>query len=491
MRADLSRDPERAESAAFAVVGFLIVMEFGSGLLQGWYPPLLASIGEAHDVSAAALNWVNVIFLLTSVAFVPIIAKLGDIYGHRRMLVLAAALVAVGSLLVALAPTFGLLLAGRVLQAPLIAFLPLEFAIVRDRDPETAGRNIAYLVGSLTAGVLAGGLASGAMMTAVEDLTLVLLVPAVMMLVCVPTARFLVRETAARSRAKVDWLGAILLASGLLALLSGVSNGNSLGWSHPLILALVVGGTVVLIIWVGVERRVTDPLVDFTVMARGRLVLPVVIAALIGAQIFGSQAPTALFMRSDPNVYGFGLGVSASLAGMLLAVNAAGAFLGSALSDRIARASARHLAIALGAGLTACAYALMIVVPAGAPVFSAYLFLQGFGIGILVGLVPAVIVDRAPADSVGIASGIYNTSRTGAGSIAGAIFTLVMSSMLTTVTVGGVDKTVSSLGSYHAVWATCAAICVAIAVLALFLDADRGHRDVENSEATARDTVGS
>ena len=141
--------------------------------------------------------------------------------------------------------------------------------------------------------------------------------------------------------------------------------------------------------------------------------------------------------------------------------------------------------------MTACAYALMIVVPVGAPVFSAYLFLQGFGIGILVGLVPAVIVDRAPADSVGIASGIYNTSRTGAGSIAGAIFTLVMSSMLTTVTVGGVDKTVSSLGSYHAVWATCAAICVAIAVLALFLDADRGRHDVEISEATARDTVGS
>ncbi|MBC2640404.1 MULTISPECIES: MFS transporter [unclassified Rhodococcus (in: high G+C Gram-positive bacteria)] len=489
MRAGLSRDPEKADSGAFAVVGFLIVMEFGSGLLQGWYPPLLASIGEAHDVSAAALNWVNVVFLLTSVAFVPIIAKLGDIYGHRRMLVVAAALVAVGSLLVALAPTFGLLLAGRVLQAPLIAFLPLEFAIVRDRDQETAGRNIAYLVGSLTAGVLVGGLVSGAMMTTFENLTLVLLVPAVMMLVCVPTARFLVRETVARSRATVDWKGAILLASGLLALLSGVSNGNSLGWSDPLIVMLIVGGTVVLVVWVLVECRVTDPLVDFAVMARGRLVLPVVIAALIGAQIFGSQAPTALFMRSDPDVYGFGLGVSASFAGTLLAVNAAGAFLGSTLSDRIARASARHHAIALGAVLTACAYTLMIVVPASAPVFSVYLFLQGFGIGILVGLVPAVIVDRAPSDSVGIASGIYNTSRTGAGSIAGAIFALVMSSMLTTVDVGGVDKTVSSLGSYHAVWATCAAICVAIAVLALFLNADH-RRDVDTSETDVRDTVG-
>ncbi|MFC0450576.1 MFS transporter [Rhodococcus jostii] len=463
----------RRATGSSAAVGFLIVMEFGSGLLQGWYPPLLTTIGQEHAASAAALNWVNAIFLLASVACVPIIAKLGDMYGHRRMLVASAAAVAVGSFVVAFAPSFAVLLVGRALQAPLIAFLPLEFAIVRHRDPERAGRNIGRLIGALTGGVIVGGFLAGWFISSIENLTVVLLVPGIMLALCVPVAHFLVQETTVRKAGSIDWAGAALLSTGMLMLLGGVSNGNAIGWTSPLIVALVAGGVVALASFVIVENRAANPLIDFRVMRRGRLVLPVLIAALLGAQSFGSQAPISLFSRTDPTTYGYGLGVTATVAGLLLSITATGAFIASTISDRIARTFTPRYAVVFGALTSAAAYIAMILVHDDVLAFSIWLFLLGVGVGTLAGVVPSIIVNRAPEDAVGIASGIYNSSRTGAGSIAGAMFALIMSSLVTTMTVGEKTTSISSFTAYAAVWAICATLCIVIAAAAPFLDPRR------------------
>ena len=179
--ADMNLDGAKA-TAAGGAVGFLIVMEFGSGLLQGWFPPLLAQIGTEFSVDDAALNWVSVVYLLMTVAFVPVIGKLGDLYGHKRLLLVTVTLVAAGSIIVAFAPSFSVLLLGRALQAPLGAFLPLEFAIVRSRSGETAGRSIAKLVGALTVGGAIGAMVSGILLAMIDNLTVVLLVPAVFIL---------------------------------------------------------------------------------------------------------------------------------------------------------------------------------------------------------------------------------------------------------------------------------------------------------------------
>lgn len=472
-----SGGPIRARSSA--VVGFLIVMEFGSGLLQGWYPPLLTNIGDLHGTSAASLNWVSAIFLLTSVTCVPIVAKLGDVYGHRKMLVFACSSVALGSLFVAFAPSFPVLLLGRALQAPLIAFLPLEFAIIRHRSPETAGRSIAYLIGALTGGAMIGGLLSGWLMSWIDNVMLVLLVPGIVMAACVPVAHLLVRETSVRTQRRVDWAGAALLSLGLLTFLGGIANGNAFGWTNPLILGLATVGCLILAIWVAVERHVRDPLVNFRIMAEGRLVLPMIIAALLGAQLFGSQAPSALFLRADPDTYGYGLGATAAMAGLALSLNTFGAFIGSTLSDHIARLVTPRRAVILGASVSATAYALMVVAPSSLVLFSTWLFVLGLGTGVLIGTVPSIVVDRAPEDSIGIASGIYNSSRTAAGAIAGAAFALVMSSMLTPVTIDNAQQVVTSFEAYRTIWGICGLLCVLTTSFALFLD--RRAKQTDNS----------
>lgn len=470
----------QARPALRGVVGFLVVMELGSGMLQGWYPVLLSAIGAEFGVTAASLNWVSAAYMLATVVCVPIIAKLGDRYGHRRMLTVAAALVALGSVVVALAPSFAVLLVGRALQAPLAAFLPLEFAIVRDRDPKSAGRSIGKLVGALTFGAAIGSLGAGALYGAVGDLRLVLWVPALFLAVCVPVVAFLVPESRVRARGTTDWLGAALLGVGLLAVLGGISNAASWGWTSPLTASAVLGGLALLVAWVAVERRVAHPLVDVTLLVRGGIGLPIVIAFLFGAQLFGSQTASTLFMLSDPGAVGFGLGLTSAAVGIVSLVVALAAFVASSTGDRVATRLGVPGAVALGGALLTAGYVGLLLGSGSAVVVVAAMLVGGLGNGVLISVLPTIVVTRAPADSVGIASALYNTSRTAAGAVAGAVFALLMASFVATVGSGDAAVTTTSFTGYVAVWGVCAAIGVAVTALARFL---RGPAAAETETA--------
>ena len=134
------------------------------------------------------------------------------------------------------------------------------------------------------------------------------------------------------------------------------------------------------------------------------------------------------------------------------------------MSDRVAKWFGGPKAIMLAGFLGAAAYILMIFVRGNARTFTVGLGLSGFRGGVISGALPTIVVNRAPADSVGIDSAVYNTARTVAGAVAGAVFALVMSSLMTTSTAGGITVPVSSHLSYQAVWGICAVICVVLAI---------------------------
>ncbi|MGH1549644.1 MFS transporter [Leifsonia poae] len=469
-RAPSVTSPSTPARAAFGgVVGFLVVMELGSGMLQGWYPVLLSAIGAEFRVTPAALNWVSAGYMLATVVCVPIIAKLGDRYGHKRMLTISAALVALGSIVVAIAPNFGLLLLGRALQAPLAAFLPLEFAIVRDRDENSSGRSIGKLVGALTFGAALGALGAGLLFNATADLRLVLWIPAIFLTLCVPVVAFLVPESKTRASGRIDWLGAALLGVGLLLALGGIANAATWGWANPITWVVILAGVALVAGWVAVERRVAHPLIDLRVLTKGGVGLPILIAFLFGAQLFGSQTATTVYLLSDPATVGFGLGVTSATVGIVTLVTALAAFVAASLGDRLATRVGTRLALVIGGVLVMASYVTLIAGSASLGIVVVALILGGLGNGVLISVLPTIVVKRAPADSVGIASALYNTSRTAAGAVAGALFALVMASFLTTIGSGATAVTTTSYAGYVAVWAICAAVGLAVVVLALFV----------------------
>ncbi|MFE5008750.1 MFS transporter [Streptomyces sp. NPDC056696] len=446
-----------------SIVGFLIVMELASGITQSWISPLLPSFIERYGLSSADANWIIASALLSAAVCVPLLSKLGDVYGHKRLLAVAASLVALGSVIVALAPSFALLLVGRVLQGAISAFLPLEFAIVRERAGERADRAIGLLVGSLTAGTSLGLLLAGVARQYLSPST-TLWLPAVMMIVVVPLLVRLVPETVVRRPGGIDWLGAALLGTGLVLFLGAVGNGSRWGWTDPLTLGGLLGGAAVLLVWVRVENRADHPLVSLDVIRRGGQGLPLLTAFVFGAYLFGSITPNALFLGTDAAATGYGLGLSGTDLGAALLVLGGAMFLGTVLASRLADRIGDLGTLVTGALVSAASYLATAAFHQDLAVFLIWQAGLGIGGGIVAAKLPTIVVSRAPRDSVGIVSGLYNTARTVAGSVAGVVFAAVMSAL---VVGGGTSSAVASETSYVVVWSICAGLALLVAVLAI------------------------
>jgi MFS family permease len=459
--------PVSARSAsatgAASVVGFLVVLEFASGVLQAWLPPLLPSVLRQYGTSAAELNWINVVFLLSTAVCVPLMATLGDRYGHRRLLVVASSLVASGSVVVAVAPTFEILLLGRAVQGPLGAFLPLVFAIIRERAGERTGRAIGLVIGAVAVGGGLGFLLAG---TAREhlSLSLTLWIPAAVMICAVPVVVLLVPETTARTTGRIDWAGAALLSAGLVLFLAAVGNGSTWGWTDGRTVAGIVGGVALLAAWVVVEGRVAHPLLDLSLVFGGTLTLPILAGFFYGAELYGSQVAVALFLGL-PISTGFGLGLSSGQLGLVLFVFAASAFAGTVLAPRVAERFGSSIALLTGALLAATGYLLTVAAHGSAGVFVLWQVVIGLGNGVVLATLSTQVVTRAPADSVAISSGLFTTARTVGGALSGAAFAAVMAALTTSAP--GAGKPVTSEAGYVTVWVVCAALALTVAGLAL------------------------
>ena len=131
------RPPRARLGALLGVVGFLAFVEFTSGVLQGYYTPMLTDIARNLGVHDADVNWLEGSQLMLSALVVPIFAKLGDMVGHKRMLLVSTALTAAASLALPFTDSFAVFLAAWALQGFYVVWLPLEIALVWSRSRAT------------------------------------------------------------------------------------------------------------------------------------------------------------------------------------------------------------------------------------------------------------------------------------------------------------------------------------------------------------------
>ena len=94
------------------IVGFLVCVELASGILQGYYTPIFSDIADHLDISDADVNWFEAAQLIVSALAVPVLARLGDMVGAKYVLLLSTAITAVGSWILAFAPSFTTFLIG-------------------------------------------------------------------------------------------------------------------------------------------------------------------------------------------------------------------------------------------------------------------------------------------------------------------------------------------------------------------------------------------
>jgi len=457
------------------LVGFLVFVEFTSGVLQGYYIPLLTDVARHLDIHDADVNWLEAAQLMLSAIAVPILAKLGDLYGHRRMLLLSAAVTAAATAVLAFASSFPLFLAAWAVQGVYAAWLPLQVALIWNRsrrlaDPAAQTRRATGLiVAALQFGAIVGALGGGQVGSVFADqFWLVLLVPGFLVLGVCAVVALRVPESEDRETGTVDATGAALLSVVLLVITGGLTfvRVNGAGELWPWLVTAL--GVLLVVPFVRYELGRTDPLVDFRVL-RSPSMWPVQLTAgLFGVSVLGAQGPLSTYARTDPEVYGYGLGLSTSEVSIVIGGYVVSMLLGASQFSRISLRTTPRTTLIGAAALTGTGYLLLVPFHSSLPQVLASMVVAGLGSGALVAALPAAAAAAAPAGRTGVATGLTNTTKVLGGSFASAAFAVALASGAPVLVDGG-EGTAGSLSGYVTVWVICGVTAWAAAVALVFV----------------------
>jgi MFS family permease len=425
-----------ARKTPFAtVLSSLVIVELFSGVLQVYFTPLYAALGKKYDVSIGTLSWALTAFTLAAVVFTPLLARLGDLYGHRKILKIEVAIVAIGSVLVAVAPDFGTLVVGRVLQGSLAAYLPLMFGLIREkfRDDDLR-RGVAYLTSVLIFGVVVGLVAIGAIVDVTSDPTWALWLPALGTAVGFGLLWLVPNETAdpaepgvRPSNKHVDWPGVLLLAGGLVAVLLALTEGSTWGWGSLRTVGLIALGVIVLAGWVLVELRTAEPLTDVRYLFRPNLAPVFAIGFFIYFSAIGSQVAVATLLELPGHLLGYGFSLTPWHFSLYYALVYFFTFLAAASTARSGRVFGFKETIVAGCVLVAVGYGGLIFVDRTLTGFLVFLAIAGAGAGFIEGSTRTVIVDSLREGEVAMGEGVYELAITVGGTVGAAVLGGVLS----------------------------------------------------------------
>lgn len=334
----------RVRSPLAGVVGALVVVEATSGVIQGYYTPLLEPIARHLSIHDSDVNWFEAAQLLLSAIVVPLLARLGDMIGHRTVLVGSLIVTALASWAIAFAPSFWLFTLVWALQGFYVVWLPMNVSIIHARArrfPNTAeltSKGAGLIVMALEGGAIAGALLAGQLGTAFADrLWVALTVPAVLVTVALVVVLVAVPDPGERAGGAIDSRGTALLSVGLLAITGGLALVRVNGFT-VWVVATILAGIAVMALFVRVELRTADPVIDMRLLARPTVWPVILTSALFGISILGAQGPLSTFAQTDPAEVGYGLGLDPAGASYVIGGYVFSLLVGAGLYARLTRA---------------------------------------------------------------------------------------------------------------------------------------------------------
>ncbi|GAB3775974.1 MFS family permease [Nocardioides ginsengisegetis] len=477
----LDRRPAEGTHSLVAIVGFLVCVEIASGILQGYYTPIWKDVAHHLDMRDADVNWFEAAQLIVSALVVPFLARLGDLVGHKKVLLLSSAVTALGSWILAFAPSFTTFLVGFALQGAYVVWLPMEVAIIHRRTAGTGRqalltrRAAAILVGALELSVIIGALTSGALVES-TSMGLVLMLPAVAVTACFFVVLVGIEDVQGVGRGGIDYrgLGLVTLALGLV--MAGLIAVRLDGPGSLLAWVLVAAGIATMVPFVRFEAAHPDPIVDVRLFAQPRQWPVQLTAFLFGMSVLGAQIPLSTFARTDPDVAGYGLGADAGFVSTLIGVYVITLAIGAFTLPLTSRWFGARNALVLSAVLVAAGYALWLPFHESTGQALLNMAVAGLGSGALVAALPAAAAAAAPADRTGFATGMTNATKTVGGAIASSVFAIALAST------GSLDDPTEGhapLQGYLTVWTVCA-VAALLAAAALLVMPREAAEDPED-----------
>lgn len=395
-------------------------------LMQSMVLPALGTIQHDLHTSQEAVAWLLSAFLVSSSVATPILGRMGDMFGKEKMLVVMLAVLAAGTALGGLAGSLWLLIVARVIQGVAGAVFPLSFGIIRDEFPAEKVAGGIGLISTLLGigsgvGIIVGG-------PVVQHLSYHWLfwIPLPLVVAALVAAIRFVPESPVKTPGKVDVRGAVALSAWLVALLVGITQGPTWGWGSPGVVGLLVATVGFFVLWVRVELRATQPLVDMRLMRIPTVWWTNVAALLFGVGMYASIVVLPPFVEI-PARTGYGFGASATMAGVFLVPSAMAMLVVGLFNGRITGALGAKGSLVLSGVVSAVPFGVLALAH-GSPweVYATSAF-SGLGVGLGFAALTNLVVDAVPPTVTGVATGMNANVRT----IGGAVGSQVVASILT------------------------------------------------------------
>ncbi|MCW5770417.1 MAG: MFS transporter [Rhodospirillaceae bacterium] len=413
------------------VVGVLLAV-FLAALDQTIVATALPTIAaEFHG--GGHLSWVVSAYLLTATASTPIYGKLGDLYGRRLLLTIAILVFMAASVWCAFATSMTELVAARALHGlGGGGLMTLSQATMGEVvAPRERGKYQAYFAGVFACSSVGGPVLGGAFVDFLSWRWIFWMNLPVGLAALVLCRYALRRLPVRRHKARIDYLGALLLTGGVAALLLLLAwGGNTFAWTSPVILGLGALAIALLVVFAGWEMRAPDPLLPPQLFANRVFRAASIVIFFSTMAMLGSVSFMPLYLQ-------LAAGVSASNAGLLIIPLTFGIVVGSTISGRVMMLTGRYkwlpiVGMVIG---TACFGVFAFTTTAhSALLHGAVMGGIGTGIGMCFPVVTVSVQNAVPVRMLGTATSANGLARQLGGAVGVAVVGALLADAVASIT---------------------------------------------------------
>lgn len=427
---DAAPDTPTGRVGGGVVIAVLALCGTVVSLQQTMVLPLVPDLPDLIGTTAGNASWMITATLVAGAVATPVISRMADMYGKRRMILVTLAIVALGALVGGLSTSIPFLILARALQGMGMALVPIGIATMRDElDPDKVPLAVALMSATLAIG--AGvGLPLGGFLAEAFDWHVVLWLPGVLALLLIGLVLATVSESNVRTAGAFDVRGAVLLSLALVLLLLAVSKGSDWGWIDARTLGCLAAGIVLLAVFVPLELRIPSPLVDIRTAAQPVVMVANAISIFMGFAMFINMLVSTQQLQT-PVETGYGLGLDALHAGLWMAPSAVAFGVLAPLSGWVTRRFGAEIAIAAGAAIMAVSYLARIPFSDTIAWVVIGTVVVTVGTALAYSALPTLIMQSVPVTETAAANGLNTLLRSVGTSTASAVTAAVLAATIT------------------------------------------------------------
>ena len=407
--------------------------------VEGMLTPSLRSIASGFSVSVSQVSLVLSSYLVGGVILTPIIGKLGDIYGKKKMLSISLIVYAIFVSVTGFSPNFTFMVVSRTIQGIGLTILPLGMSLIREEFPKELIPKAQALISAMFGAGFAVSLPLGSLVS--NDFgwrwTYHSAVPFVVLATVL--ALIMIKESKyKRPQVKIDYVGASLLGVVLGSFVFALSQGPVWGWASTSVVSLFVIAAILIVPLIMYELRYTknggEAVLNFRLLAQRNVMVTNLAIAISGMGMFlAMQALTYRFELPIPD----GLGKSILATGISMIPFALGMIVFAPITGQlISKVGVKPFAV-LGSIIAGIGFLLQAMIPSYTMVMI-YEFVTGSGLSMLNASVINYLILTVNPKDMGLATGMNGTFRNVGSAIGAPTAGSLLSTFTATYTIGSV-----------------------------------------------------